>query len=68
MLESARRRGQRARLLAFDARVEVQRLSGFFSSPYNHVVPFDWRVLEAVWDRCEDEGCEAARERASEVD
>jgi hypothetical protein len=45
---------------------EAQRLTNFFLAYYNHVVPFDRRVLEELWNRCDGEECEAGRARAAE--
>ena len=32
-----------------------------FLNYYHHAVPFDRRVLEAIWSRCEGAGCATAR-------
>ncbi|HEY5656954.1 MAG TPA: fused MFS/spermidine synthase, partial [Myxococcota bacterium] len=34
-----------------------------FLNYYHHAVPFDHRVLEAAWSRCEGPDCESARRR-----
>lgn len=41
--------------------VEARRATNLFVEYYNHVVPFDRRVLEEVWGRCNREDCEAER-------
>jgi hypothetical protein len=46
--------------------VQAQRMTDLFSVYYNHVVPFDRRVLEELWDRCDGEDCETERARAEE--
>jgi hypothetical protein len=51
---------------AASPRAEAQRLTDFFLAYYNHVVPFDRRVLEELWGRCDGEECEAGRARAAE--
>ena len=48
-------------------RVEALRVTSLFLNHYNHVVPFDRRVLEEVWGRCGGEGCEAVRARTEEL-
>jgi hypothetical protein len=40
---------------------EARRVADLFLRHYNHVVPFDRRVLEEVWDRCDGEDCEVER-------
>ena len=52
---------------AVPPRVEAQRVTDFFFNHYNHVVPFDRRVLEEIWSRCGGEDCEAARARAEDL-
>jgi hypothetical protein len=52
---------------AASPREEAQRLTDLFLAYYNHVVPFDRRVLEEFWDRCDGEECEAGRARAEEL-
>jgi len=41
---------------------EARRVTNVFLKNYNHIVPFDRRVLDEVWDRCEGADCEAERE------
>jgi hypothetical protein len=41
--------------------VEARRATNLFVKNYNHVIPFDRRVLEDVWGRCTGEDCEAER-------
>jgi len=43
---------------------EAEQLTSRFLKHYHHAVPFDRRALEAAWDRCSGEGCEAGRRRA----
>ena len=43
---------------------EAARATGRFLNYYHHVVPFDQRVIEAVWDRCDGEGCAESRRLA----
>jgi len=43
------------------AHVEARRVTELFLNHYHHVVPFDRRVLEEVWGRCNDEACDAER-------
>jgi hypothetical protein len=40
---------------------EARRVTDLFLRRYNHVVPFDRRVLEEVWARCDGEDCEVER-------
>jgi hypothetical protein len=47
--------------------VEAQRVTNFFLNHYNHIVPFDRRVLEEVWGRCGGEDCEAERARVEDL-
>ena len=47
--------------------VEAVRVTDRFFNRYNHVVPFDRRVLEEVWDHCGGEDCEAERARAEDL-
>jgi hypothetical protein len=37
------------------------KMTNRFSTHFNHAVPFDLDVLEAIWDRCHGRGCAAAR-------
>jgi hypothetical protein len=39
----------------------AQRLTLRFLNYYHHAVPFDPRALEEAWDRCQGDGCDAAR-------
>jgi Ser/Thr protein kinase RdoA (MazF antagonist) len=43
---------------------QAEQLTKRFLRYYHHAVPFDRRVVEAVWSRCRGEDC-AARERAA---
>jgi predicted membrane-bound spermidine synthase len=52
---------------AVPPRVEAQRVTDFFFNHYNHVLPFDRRVLEEIWGRCGGEACEAERARAEDL-
>ena len=47
--------------------VEARRVTNFFLNHYNHIVPFDRRVLEEVWGRCGGEDCEAERARVEDL-
>jgi predicted membrane-bound spermidine synthase len=47
--------------------VEAWRQTNLFLNHYNHVVPFDRRVMEEVWGRCGGEDCEVERARAEEL-
>jgi hypothetical protein len=47
-------------------RMVFQRVKNLFLNYYNHVVPFDRRVLEEVWGRC-GEDCESGRAGAEEL-
>jgi hypothetical protein len=40
---------------------EAYRATSLFLMHYNHVIPFDRRVLEEVWARCEGDDCEVER-------
>jgi hypothetical protein len=42
----------------------AQTLTDRFTKHYNHVVPFDEGVIEAIWNRCRGPGCEEARHQA----
>ncbi|MBW2494626.1 MAG: fused MFS/spermidine synthase [Deltaproteobacteria bacterium] len=45
---------------------EARRVTDLFLRHYNHVVPFDRRVLEEVWDRCEGEDCAVERAKVED--
>jgi len=42
----------------------AQRLTKRFLRHYHHAVPFERRVLDEAWERCQVEGCAEQRERA----
>jgi predicted membrane-bound spermidine synthase len=42
----------------------IQALTNRFTKHYNHVIPFDEGVLEAIWNHCRGPGCEEARRQA----
>ena len=39
-------------------------LTNRFAIHYQHAVPFDRRVLDDAWSRCQGESCEAERRQA----
>jgi hypothetical protein len=47
--------------------VEARRATDFYLNYYNHIVPFDRRAINDVWDRCDGEECDAERARAAEL-
>jgi predicted membrane-bound spermidine synthase len=47
--------------------VQAVRATALFLKYYNHVVPFDRRLLEERWDRCVDEDCETERAWAEDL-
>jgi predicted membrane-bound spermidine synthase len=46
---------------------KARALTNQFTKHYNHVAPFDERVLEVAWNRCRGPGCEEARREAQEA-
>ncbi len=49
------------------AHVSAQRVTDRFANFYHHVFPFERRVLEEAWNRCNTEECEAGRLRAEKL-
>lgn len=45
---------------------QAQALTTRFARFYHHAVPFDRRILEAVWGRCQMKGCEENRRKAED--
>ncbi len=64
-LRALHRGGSMAEGDAVPAHVEALRVTGLFLNHYNHVVPFDRRAVEEVWNRCGDAACEAEREEVA---
>jgi hypothetical protein len=49
------------------AHLEARGATEFFLDHYHHVVPFDRRVIEEIWSRCNGEDCEAERAKIDEM-
>jgi spermidine synthase len=44
----------------------AERLTDRFTLHFNHAVPFDEQVLEAIWNRCRGSGCQETRRQVRE--
>ena len=47
-------------------RAQAERLTSTFVKHYHHAAPFDRRLLEAIWSRCQGKGCEESRRQVEE--
>jgi hypothetical protein len=45
----------------------AREMTNRFTKYYNHVIPFDESVLEAIWNRCDGPRCAAARREVEEM-
>ena len=50
--------------LGFD---KVRSLTNLYTTHYNHALPFDEDVLEAIWNRCHGQRCARARRTVERI-